>query len=58
MDKNKNQIYEERVYVPNFLGIEQEAFGDDIVFNTDVNGFILNWIEKGIKDKMIKYLEE
>ena len=58
MDKNKNQIYEEQGYVPNFLGIEQEAYGDDIVFNTDVNGFILNWTEKRIKDKMIKYLEE
>ena len=51
MDKNKNQIYEEWGYVPNFLGIEQEDFGDDIVFNTDANGFILNWTEKELKIK-------
>ncbi len=58
MDKNKNKIYEEQGYVPDFLRFEEEAYGDDIVFHMDVNGFILKWKEKRIKDKLVKYLEE
>ncbi len=57
-DENKIKIYEEEGYVPNFLGIEGDAYGDNIIFSTDVNGFILNWKEKKIKEQMIKYLND
>ena len=57
-DENKIKIYEEEGYVPNFLGIEGDAYGDNIIFSTDVNGFILNWKEKKIKEQIIKYLND
>ena len=57
-DKDDNKIYEESGYVPNFLGITSPAYGDDICFNTDVNGFILDWKEKNIKEQIIKHLRE
>ena len=58
LDKNNNIIYQESGYVPDFLGINSPAYGDDINFDTDVNGLILNWKENNIKEKIIKYLEE
>ena len=57
-DKDNNCIYEEDGYVPDFLGIKSPAYGDDINFDTDINGFILNWKKKKIKKKIIKYLKE
>ena len=57
-DKNNNIIFEESGYVPDFLGIKEPAYGDDINFDTDVKGFILNWKEKNIKNEIIEYLQE
>ena len=57
-DKDDNKIYEEQGYVPDFLGISSPAYGDDICFNTDINGFILDWKEKNIKEKNIKHLRK
>ena len=56
-NKDNNLIYEESGYVPDFLGINNPAYGDDINFDTDLDGFILNWKEKKIKNKIIKYIE-
>ena len=56
-DKDKNKIDEIDGYVPDFLGITSPAYGDDICFDTDVNGFILDWKEKDIKNKIIKYMK-
>ena len=58
LDKNNNIIYQESGYVPDFLGVNSHAYGDCINFDTDVNGVILNWKEKNIKEKIIKYLGE
>ena len=58
LDKNNNIIYQESGYVPDFLGVNSHAYGDCINFDTDVNGEILNWKEKNIKEKIIKYLGE
>ena len=57
-DKDNNKIYEEAGYVPDFLGITSPAYGDDICFNTDVNGFILDWKEKKIKEQIINHLRK
>ena len=57
LDKNKNKIYEKEGYVPDFLGISALAY-DNICFDTDVNGYILNWKENNIKEKIIEYLWE
>ena len=56
-DKNGNSIFEESGYVPDFLGIESPAYGDDINFKTDTNGFILKWNEKEIKKKIVVHFE-
>ena len=56
-DKDNNKIYEEDGYVPSFLGITSPAYGDVINFDTDVNGFILDWKEKKIKNQIIEYLQ-
>ena len=54
---NDSIIYEEHDgYVPDFLGITSSAYG--IHFDTDVNGFILDWKEKKIKEKIIKHLRQ
>jgi len=55
-DKDKNKIYEINGYVPDFFGISSPGYGDCINFDTDVNGFILDWKEKDIKNKIIKYM--
>ena len=57
-DKNNKLIYEESGYVPDFLGINNPAYGDDINFDTDLDGFILKWKEKNIKADIIKHLEK
>ena len=57
-DKNGNSIFEESGYVPDFLGIESPAYGDDINFKTDTNGFILKWNEKEIKKQIVGHLEK
>ena len=57
-DKDNKLIYEESGYVPDFLGINNPAYGDDINFDTDLDGFILKWIEKNIKADIIKHLEK
>ena len=57
-DKDDNKIYEEQGYVPDFLGISSPAYGDDICFDTDANGFILDWKEKNIKEQIIKHLRK
>ena len=57
-DKDDNIIYEGHGYVPKFLGITSPAYGDNIIFDTDVNGFILDWKEKKIKEKIIKQLRQ
>ena len=56
-DKENKEIYKECGHVPYFLGINSPAYDDDINFDTDVNGFILKWNERNIKDKIIKYLQ-
>ena len=56
-DKDNNKIYEIDGYVPDFLGITSPGYGDNINFDTDVNGFILDWKEKEIKKQIIKYLK-
>ena len=56
-DKDNNKIYEIDGYVPDFLGITSPSYGDNINFNTDVNGFILDWKEKEIKQQIVKYLK-
>ena len=58
LDKNKKKIYQTEGYVPNFLGISSEAYGDYICFDTDVNGYILNWKEKNIKEQIIEYIRK
>ena len=55
-DNLNNQIYKEYGHVPYFLGINTPAYDEDINFDTDVNGYILKWNERKIKDKIIKYL--
>ena len=57
-DKDNKLIYEESGYVPDFLGINNPAYGDDINFDTDLDGFILKWKEKNIKADIIKHLEK
>ena len=57
-DKNNNLIYKEEGYVPDFLGINSPAYGDDINFDTDCNGFILKWKEKNIKEQIIEFLQK
>ena len=57
-DKHNNKIYEDSGYVPDFLDISCKGYGDDICFNTDINGYILDWKEKKIKKKIIKYLKD
>ena len=57
-DKDNNIIYEGHGYVPGFLGISSPAYGDDICFDTDVNGFILDWKEKKTKEGIIKQLRQ
>ena len=57
-DKDNKLIYEESGYVPDFLGIINPAYGDDINFDTDLDGFILKWKEKNIKADIIKHLEK
>ena len=57
-DKDDNKIYGEVGYVPDFLGISSPAYGDNICFETDVNGFILDWKEKKIKEQIIKHLKK
>ena len=57
-DKDDNKIYEEQGYVPDFLGISSQAYGDDICFDTDVNGYILGWKEKKIKEQIIEHLRK
>ena len=57
-DKDNKVIYQESEYVPDFLGINQPAYGDDINFDIDLNGFILKWKEKNIKAEIVKYLEK
>ena len=57
-DKDNKLIYEESGYVPDFLGINHPAYGDDINFDTDLDGFILKWKEKNIKADIIKHLEK
>ena len=52
--KDNNKIYETEGYVPNFLGIISKGYGDNILFDTDVNGFILAWKEKMIKSPNFK----
>ena len=56
-DKDNNKIYEKEGYVPNFFGITSESYGDNICFDTDINGFILDWKEKKIKNQIIEYLQ-
>lgn len=36
-------IYSQESYVPNFLAIDDEGFGDYIIITVDENGFIQNW---------------
>ena len=55
-DKDYNCIHEEQGYVPDFLGITSSAYG--IHFDKDANGFILDWKEKKIKEKIIKHLRQ
>ena len=57
-DKDNKLIYEESGYVPDFLGINNPAYGDDINFDTDLDGFILKWKEKNIKADIIKHLKK
>ena len=57
-DKDNKLIYEESGYVPDFLGINNPAYGDDINFDTDLDGFILKWKEKNIKADIIRHLEK
>ena len=57
-DKDDNKIYEEEGYVPDFFGITSPAYGDTIYFDTDANGFILDWKEKNIKEQIIKHLRK
>jgi len=57
-DKDNNKIYETYGYVPDFLDISTKGYGDNICFDTDVNGFILGWKEKKIKKRIIKYMKE
>ena len=57
-DKDNKLIYEESGYVPDFLGINNPAYGDDINFDTDLDGFILKWKEKNIKADIIEHLEK
>ena len=57
-DKDNNIIYEGHGYVPNFLGITSPAYGDEICFDTDVNGFILGWKKKKTKEGIIKQLRQ
>ena len=57
-DKDNNKIYEENGYVPSFFGITSPAYEDVINFDTNVNGFILDWKEKEIKKQIIKYLKK
>jgi len=58
-DKDYNIIHkEEHGFVPDFLGISSPAYGNDICFDTDVNGFILDWKEKKIKEKIIRHLDK
>ena len=57
-DKDDNKIYEEQGYVPDFLGISSQAYGDDICFDTDINGYILGWKEKKIKEQIIEHLRK
>ena len=56
-DKDDNTIFEESGYVPDILGINEPAFGDYINFDTDIQGNILGWKEKNIKEKIIDYLK-
>ena len=56
-DKDKNKIDEINGYVPDFLGITSPGYGDCINFDTDVDGFILDWKEKEIKKQVIKYMK-
>ena len=55
-DKDNKKIYEEQGYIPDFLGITSSAYG--IHFEKDDNGFILDWKEKKIKEKIIKHLRQ
>jgi len=55
-DKDNNKIYETEGYAPPFLEISTK-YGEDICFDTDVNGFILDWKEKKIKKEIIQYLK-
>ena len=53
-----NYLDKEEGYVPDFLGINSPAYGDDINFDTDCNGFILKWKEKNIKEQIIEFLQK
>ena len=55
LDKDNNKIYEAEGYAPGFLGLSP---GEDICFDTDVNGYILGWKEKKIKEQIIEYLRK
>ena len=55
---NDNVIIRQEGYVPDFLGINSPAYGDDINFDTDCNGFILKWKEKNIKEQIIEFLQK
>ncbi len=57
-DKDNNKIYETSGYVPHFFDISSKGYGDNMCFDTDVNGFILDWKEKKVKKKIIEYLKE
>ena len=55
-DKNGNTIYSTWGYVPDFLGITSQSYGDYINFDTDIHGYIKDWKENNIKQKIIDYL--
>ena len=55
LDKDNNKIYEDEGYAPSFLCLSP---GEDICFETDVDGYILGWKEENIKEQIIEYLRE
>lgn len=46
--ENNSLIHKQNSYVPDFLAIDDDGYGDYIILKIDENGFIQNWDKSNI----------